>query len=79
MMPKLHIQTQPMLQSLHKLHEKNKPSFSFEAFLYALRSSESYLAGGAAPSARGGYLDAAFKGDESGVPAALAPPSSARI
>ena len=37
MMPKLHIQTQPMLQSLHKLHEKNKPSFSFEAFLYALR------------------------------------------
>ena len=37
MMPKLHIQTQPMLQSLHKLHEKNKPSFSFEAFLYSLR------------------------------------------
>ncbi|MFQ7536241.1 MAG: hypothetical protein ACLRL6_02120 [Clostridium sp.] len=27
MMPKLHIQTQPMLQSLHKLHEKTNRRF----------------------------------------------------
>lgn len=35
MIPELHMHTQ--LQLPYKLHEKNKPAFSFEAFLYSLR------------------------------------------
>ena len=37
MIPELHMHTQPQLPPPYKLHEKNKPAFSFEAFLYSLR------------------------------------------